>query len=142
MKNWGNAETVYKQALKIEPNNGKALDGLRYVRESGYVEDKAKAKKASEERAKYYASLGLPPQVFADSESLGEFFRLCVKNKIKANVAIEYLDSQQIHYVKKDPGAGDRLTVLHYRLQDRPRESLWVSYDENDNIHKFSIDRL
>lgn len=126
MKTWDTAKSFYGRALKLEPDNPRAVKGMQ------------KARQAAQETQQYYHSLGFPSSLQNDSSSLVTLFKHCEKNNIGADKAMEYLCSQGIDYWKKIPGAGSRLTVVLYKLPDKPNLVLACGFDDNNKIRRLA----
>src|SRR5271157_1621984 len=52
MKDWKAAEFLYDRALKLDPKNDEAYEGVRYARWASYEEGKKKAKQPPQDRRK------------------------------------------------------------------------------------------
>lgn len=130
MKTWNTAETFYGRALKLDSENREAGKGIR------------RSRQAAQDTLKYNHSLGFPPSIPNDSQSLIGLLKHCEKNNIGADKAMEYLWSQGIDYWKKVPGAGSRLTVVLYKLPDKPDLVLALAFDDKYKIRRLAAGPL
>lgn len=130
MKSWDTAENYYQKALKLDANNGAAVTGIR------------RARQAAQDALRYYQSLGFPPSIQNDSKSLAGLFLHCKKHDIGADKAMEYLCSHGIDYWKKSPGAGAQLTLVFYKLADKPDLVLALGFDDKNKIQRLAAGPL
>jgi tetratricopeptide (TPR) repeat protein len=130
MKTWHTAETFYGRALKLDSDNREAAKGIR------------RSRQAAQDTLKYNHSLGFPPSIPNDSQSLIGLLKHCEKNNIGADKAMEYLWSQGIDYWKKVPGAGSRLTMVLYKLPDKPDLVLALAFDDKYKIRRLAAGPL
>ncbi len=124
LKDWDTAGTFYERAHKLNPNNGEAGKGIRQTRQ------------AAQDTLIYYQSVGFPLTIKNDFAGLSGFFGYCSKRNIGADKVMEFLSSHGIEYWKEFPGAGKDLTVVLYKVSDRPDLVLALGFDDNNKIRR------
>ncbi|MGB6063487.1 MAG: tetratricopeptide repeat protein [Desulfomonilaceae bacterium] len=130
LKDWDTATTFYERAHKLAPGNSEAGKGIRQTIQ------------AAQDALKYYKSLGFPLSIENDFAGLSRFLADCSKRNIGADQAIEFLSSHGIEYWKKFPGPGNQLTVVLYKVPDRPELVLALAFDDNNKIRRVAAGPL